>query len=248
MFLLKKILTPFLLPPGVFVALAFCMAAARIKKNRKQAMCWAGFAMLMWAAATRPAAYMALAGLEYAYLPPAEVRADAVVVLSGGIREGAPETFGGAALSGPSLERASEAARVYRRYKLPLVVTGGSAFSKEPEAAAIKKYLVSLGVPAGRILTEALARDTRENAVFSKKLCDEKGYKRIVLLTSAYHMRRSVWSFEHAGFKEIIPWPTAYNTSLKECRVWADYLPSSFEGLNKALHERLGLLFYRIID
>jgi len=246
MFIIKKILTPFLIPPGIFVALALCLAAWQCRKNRKQAAAWAGFALLMWAAAAAPIGNMVLAGLEYSYLPPEEVKADAVVVLSAGIEEGGPGSLGVPTLSAASLERASEAARIHRRYKLPLVITGGTVFSKGPEAPVIKEYLVSLGVPPKDIFTETRARDTWENAVFSKKLCDEKGYKKPLIVTSAYHMRRAMWSFKEAGFEDAVPYPTAYKSSKRLRFQYADLLPCSFGPISLALHEYLGLIFYAI--
>lgn len=234
------------MPPGIFVALAFCLAALQFKKHRKQSLLWAGFALLLWAGSLGPVGNRALAGLEYVYLPPEDLKADAVIVLSAGIKETAPETFGSAALSNLSLERAVEAARIYRRYKLPLLITGGAVFSRGTEADAIKKQLVSLGVPAANIFTEGRSRDTRENALFSKPICDEKGFKRIALVTSAYHMRRAVWTFEKAGFKEVVPWPVGYSSSIRTRSYWMDYLPGSSDTLRKAIQERLGLLFYRL--
>jgi len=244
MFLFKKLLTPFLLPPGIFVAPALGMAALLFRKNRKQALAWAAFGALIWAASIKPAGDLALAGLEYAYLPPAELRGDAVVVLTGGVHEGVPGLFGKTALSSVSLERAAEAARLYRRFKFPIVVTGGAVFSKESEAAAVKTYLASLGVPREKIFTEDRARDTGENAVLSKRICDEKGYKKIILLTSAYHMKRAVWSFEKAGFKEIVPYPAAYKTSRVPRYYYVDFLPDCGENMRLAAHEYLGLVFY----
>ncbi len=235
------------MPPGVFVTLAFCIAAVKLIKSRKQAALWAAFAVLLWGASLNPVGKAALSGLEYAYLPPSEVKADAVVILSAGIQEGAPQPFGCAALSGVSVERAAEAARLYRKYNLPLVITGGAAFSRGSEAGAIKQYLVSLGVPENRMLTEERARDTSENALFSKRLCDEKGYRRIVLVTSAYHMRRSVWAFEKAGFRDIVPWPVGYSSATGGQTCWMDCLPGSYDLLRRAAQERLGLLYYRLL-
>jgi len=260
MFIIKKLLTPFLVPPGTFVTLAFCMAVFQFRKNRKQALVWTGFALLLWAFSLRPVGNRVLAGIEYAYLPPAEVnssasqrpgqnagpKADVIIVLSAGVLEGASESFGGPALTGVSLERAVEAVRLYRRYKLPLIVTGGAVFSKGSEAAAIKTYLISLGVPEKAILTEERARDTWENAVFSKKICDEKGYARPLVVTSAYHMRRAVLSFEKAGFVNAVPYPTAYRSSRSPDYHYVDFLPCSFESLSLAAHEYLGLVFYKI--
>jgi uncharacterized SAM-binding protein YcdF (DUF218 family) len=246
MFLFKKLLTPFLLPPGLFSALAFCLAALRFRKDRKQALTWAGFALLIWAASIKPVGDLALARLEYAYPPPVEIKADAVVLLSGGIQEGVPEPLGVPELTGASLDRALAAAGIYRRYKLPVLVTGGTVFSRVSEAGEIKKYLISLGVPQEEIFTEELARDSRENAVFSKKICDEKGYKRVALVTSAYHMRRAVWSFKKAGFKDLVPCPAAYKTSKAPEYYYIDFLPCSGENLRVAIHEYLGSVFYRL--
>ena len=246
MFLFKKILTPFLLPPGIFSALALCLAVLKFRKDRKQALVWAGFALLIWGASIKPIEDFALTRLEYSYLPPSELRADAVVLLGGGIREGAPEPFGIPELSCVSLERALASARIYHRYKLPVIVTGGAVFSSGSEASAIKKQLISLGVPQEKVFTEELARDTRENAVFSKKICDEKGYKQIAIVTSAYHMRRAVWSFEKAGFKDIVPYPAAYKTSKLAKYYYVDFLPGSLENLRMAIQEYLGLVFYKI--
>ena len=246
MFLFKKLLTPFLLPPGVFSALAFCLAVMRFRKDRKQALAWAGFALLIWVASIKPVGDYALARLEYAYLPPAELKADAIVLLSGGIQEGAPELFGIPELTGVSLERTLAAASIYRRYKLPIIVTGGPVFSSGAEAVAIKKYLISLGVPQKKVFTEDRARDSWENAVFSKKIYDEKGYKKAAIVTSACHMRRAVWSFKKAGFKDAVPYPSAYKTSKDPKYSYADFLPGTGENLSNAMHEYLGLLFYII--
>ncbi|HOW89259.1 MAG TPA: YdcF family protein [Elusimicrobiales bacterium] len=245
MFFIKKLLTPFLVPPGIFVAFALCMAAVRSGKDKARARFWAALALLLWGAALPPLGTMALSGLEYAYLPPSRAEADAIVVLSGGVREGAPEPFGGPALSDVSAERATEAFRIYRKLGLPLVVTGGAVFSGSSEAAAMKSYLVSLGVPERMVFTEEKARDTAENARFSKRLCDEKGFKRVILVTSAYHMRRAVWSFERAGFTALVPWPSGYRTAPEWRWHWTDCLPGSFDPLRMAVQERIGLLFYR---
>lgn len=240
-------LAPFLLPPGIFVTLVLGFGLWNVKKARiKQACGWFLAGALMWLALTRPVGDIALSGLEYAYLPPAEVKGDVIVVLSGGMTEGVPAGAAGPALSGASLERAAEAARLYRRYKLPVIVSGGAVFSRLAESAVIKEYLVSLGLPPEKIITEELSRDTMENALFSKKLCDEKGYKKAVIVTSAYHMRRAVLSFEKAGFRDFIPYPTAYKSSKAAKCNFIDFLPGPGENLRIALHEYLGLVFYKL--
>lgn len=248
MFILKKAATPFLLVPGVFVTLALGLGLWNIKKRRfAGASGYLFMAFFMWLALAGSVGNMALARLEYAFLPPAELKADVILVLGGGIRTDTPSgAFAGPALTAPSLERAAEAARLYLRYKLPIIVSGGAVFSDVPESAAIKKYLTGLGVPSDKIFTEEKARDTFENAAFLKKMCSAKGYNRAVIVTSAYHMPRAVWSFEKAGFQDFIPYPTGYRSSKNPRYYYVDFLPGSGESLRDAVHEYLGLIFYRL--
>lgn len=240
-------LVPFLLPPGLFVTLALGLGLWNIKKSRaKRSYGYFFAAVFMWLALARPVGDMAIARLEYAFLPPAGVKADVIVMLGGGVNEGAPGGVLGPSLNGASLERAAEVARLYRRCKLPIIISGGAVFSGPAESPLIKQYLVSLGGPADKITTEEQARDTFENAVFSKKLCDEKGYKKAVLVTSAYHMKRAVWSFEKAGFKDAVPYPTGYKSSRTPRYHYVDFLPDPGDNLRTALHEYLGLVFYKM--
>lgn len=246
MFIFKKLLVPFLLPPGIFVTLALVAGLRHAKQKRAKAACgWFLSASLIWLALTKPAGDMALAGLENAYRPPADVKADVIVVLCGGSVEG-PAGVVGPSLSGASLERAAEAARLYRRYKLPVIISGGAVFSSPAESPVIKKYLAGLGLPPEKMITEELSRDTFENAVFSKKICEEKGYKKAVLVTSAYHMKRSVWSFERAGFRDLVAYPAGYRGSRAAKYGFTDYLPGQDENLRIAMHEYLGLVFYKL--
>lgn len=243
MFFIKKFITPFLLPPGIFVIAAAIFGALIFKRTRRGAWACFAFSGLMWICSTAPFADFIFYGIENAYAVPYDLKADAVVVLGGGILENFPAVSAGERLQSSSLARLSAAAEVYRKTRLPVLISGGSPFLKDSEAAVAKLYLVESGVPPGAVITEENARDTYENAVFSKKICDEKGYKKILLLTSAYHMRRAVLSFKKAGFSQIVPLPVARVTRPGRRYYFKDYLPGSGDPA-KALNERLGLLFY----
>ncbi|MCX5786878.1 MAG: YdcF family protein [Elusimicrobia bacterium] len=245
MFFIKKLITPFLLPPGIFVVAVAVLGVAQFKRTRRAA--WACFALagLMWLCSSAPFEDLCFAGLENAYTVPTDLKADAVVVLGGGIYDNSPAVSTGERLLPSSLARMSAAAEVYRKTHLPLLVSGGAPFSSGSEAAADKLYLVESGVPPGAVFTEESSRDTRENALFSKKICDEKGYKKILLLTSAYHMRRAVFLFKKAGFAQIVPLPVARQSRQGRKYHFNDYLPGSGKPA-KALNEWFGLVFYRL--
>jgi len=104
----------------------------------------------------------------------------------------------------------------------------------------------SLGIPASRITLEKQSRNTIENAVYSKTLAQPKPGERWLLVTSALHMPRAIGAFRQAGFA-VEAYPVDYQTS-----GWEDVLnvvgglSGGLSGTDKAMHEWIGLIAYRI--
>lgn len=95
-----------------------------------------------------------------------------------------------------------------------IVVSGGSGKLLEEEdepteAEQIKRVLLISGVPEQDIILEEKSRNTYENALYTKELLEEKGIagEQLLLVTSAFHMRRSLGCFKNAGLS-----PTPYST------------------------------------
>jgi uncharacterized SAM-binding protein YcdF (DUF218 family) len=129
------------------------------------------------------------------------------------------------------------------------VFTGGSANlistdAKEADYAA--EIFASLGIPQTRLIMERLSRNTYENAEFSKALVAPKPGERWLLVTSAYHMPRSVGLFRKAGFN-VEPYPVDWRVGGR-----ADlfsFTNFSVEGLvrtDTGLREWIGLVAYRL--
>lgn len=127
-----------------------------------------------------------------------------------------------------------------------LIYTGGTASLSEPdirEADYVVSLYESLGVRAPQLLLDRDARNTWENATNSLKMAAPGPYERWILVTSAFHMPRSVGVFRAHGW-EVIPYPVDYSThpnaELKS--------PMSFTkglgGLYGAAHEWIGLIAY----
>ena len=169
---------------------------------------------------------------------------DGIVVLGGPIDpdlplvHGMPVTLGGA-------DRLIQAAALARRYpNARILFTGGSANlistgAKEADQAA--ELLVSLGVPKERLILERQSRNTYENAVFSRAMVMPKPGERWLLVTSAYHMPRSVGLFRKAGFP-IEPYPVDWRVTSV-----FDFEMFSVQGLRRtdiAVREWVGLLAY----
>ena len=94
-----------------------------------------------------------------------------------------------------------------------ILITGGNA-SLSPsafrEADWVKKELNNFNIPDSSILIENQSRNTKENATLSKKLLEQYHLAPpYILITSAFHMRRSLYIFKKNGM-EVIPFPCNY--------------------------------------
>jgi uncharacterized SAM-binding protein YcdF (DUF218 family) len=91
---------------------------------------------------------------------------------------------------------------------------------------------------------EAKSRNTFENAVFTRDLVKPKAGETWLLVTSAWHMPRSVGIFRRAGFP-VIPYPVAYRTFGDE-RDFRMSVPTldKLSALELGVREWIGLLAY----
>ena len=106
-------------------------------------------------------------------------------------------------------DRLVHAVALYKAGKAPVIlVTGGSAQGDRSEAQVMRDILEVMGVPRGVILMEERSRNTHDNAVYSTELLQQRELRRILLVTSAFHMRRALALFEGRGL-EVIPAPAA---------------------------------------
>jgi uncharacterized SAM-binding protein YcdF (DUF218 family) len=147
-------------------------------------------------------AFTPLAGLLARALagPSTVAAADAIVVLASMV---GPD----GTLSSESLRRTLGGILLERRGLAPLLVLSGST---EPggrsEAEARARLAGDLGVPAERLLTLAGVHTTRDEAARAAALLHPRGVRRILLVTSSYHIGRASGVFERAGF-EVLPAP-----------------------------------------
>ncbi len=152
--------------------------------------------------------------------------ADAIVLLGGGMGAN-PNVYPYAEMWGGA-DRVWHAARLYRAGKAPIIIPTGCG-EKESTVPLLRDF----GVPDNAILVEDKARNTEENARLVEKILEPRNTqntrKKILLVTSAWHMRRSVLMYrKYAPGLEIIPAATDYeatvNTGHPFCfkDVWPD--------------------------
>jgi uncharacterized SAM-binding protein YcdF (DUF218 family) len=138
---------------------------------------------------------------------------------------------------GPAADRFIQAARLYHQGQIKrILVTGGNAiFVKEKgynEADFIARNLEELNVPREHILVERKARNTVENAAFSKQLLESSGNDTALLITSAIHMPRAMKIFTRAGIPAQ-PFPCNYRVLQTDIAfTWRSLIPSQ-EAFNR---------------
>jgi len=247
LFLFKKLVTPFLLPPGLFVAILILLGVWRIsRKHVKSGLSLLGMGLLMWSLSIGPVADLFIRPLNSSYPLPGKPQGDVIILLCGGAHHDVKDFSGMGRPSSGTLERMTDAVRLHRKLQIPIVVSGGRVFDrKQSEAAIVKRFLLDIGVHGSEVWVEGKSRDTFENAFYSQQLCREKGYSRPILVTSAHHLKRAVWSFQRVGLN-VMPYPTGGTRQTEATYAWHDYLPRSFRTVRSALHEYLGLAYYRI--
>jgi uncharacterized SAM-binding protein YcdF (DUF218 family) len=114
----------------------------------------------------------------------------------------------------------------------------------EGDADTAPRLLTALGVAPERLILENRSRNTHENAVFTKELVTPKAGETWLLVTSAFHMPRSMALFRKAGF-EVRPWPVDYRTSgVEGFGVFRDNAADALQNTTVAIREWIGLLAY----
>ena len=197
--------------------------------------------------------------LESQNLPPVPIpQADAIVVLGGGVYPALPPR------SWVEVNEAGDrilyGSQLYRQGKAPwLILSGGRIDWKKggpPESADMAKIAETMGVTASAILQDPTSLNTYQNAVNVKKILDDRGIKGpILLVTSAFHLPRSLLIFKHLGIKTI-PAPTDFSFTQQDIQAsqntWQAVLLNLFPDVynlqqsTKALKEYIGLAIYRL--
>jgi uncharacterized SAM-binding protein YcdF (DUF218 family) len=174
---------------------------------------------------------------------------DGIVVLGGSIDADLSVAHDTAAFTSAA-GRLIEAAALAHRYPNARVIFSGGSANLISADAREADYAVAiferLGVPRERLTMERRSRNTQENAEFSKAIAAPKSGERWLLVTSAYHMPRSVGLFRKAGFA-VEPYPVDWRTG-KGADILA-FSPVAVEGLERTgigIREWIGLAAYWI--
>jgi uncharacterized SAM-binding protein YcdF (DUF218 family) len=231
---------------GAALLLAAYLSGLFNRKRLFHLLFWMGFGVL-YLASIEPVADRLIKPLQGTEPSPlaSSLKADAIVVLGGDLKK-KPFPTSDVEVAG---NRTLKAARLFKQKVAPvIVVSGGSGDLFDPdfkEADLMKALLVELGVPGGKILVETRSRNTRENALYAKEELDRVGAKKIILVTSAFHVPRAQALFRRLGI-EVVPAPSDYFTIDRKFNPFS-FIPDtgSLERSQLAVKEYVAMTFYR---
>ncbi len=243
-YFIKFLYSTFLFPPGIII-IALLLLFLHLYKRRCSGV-RVGFLLLFifYLSSIPLISGQLIRSLEARHEPPSYVQGDVIVMLGGGATLDTPNVHGLGHLSGFAANRLLTCAQLYHSLHVPILVSGGKVLeSTGTEADIAKVILMGLGVPADQIIAENQSLNTTENATYTKKIIDQHGFVQPILVTSAFHMERSILQFSKAGLS-VIPYPTDYQTnvhwSFELYQLWPS--ASALLDMSLALKEYTGIL------
>ncbi len=245
MFVLTKIISRLLFPVALIIELLITGLILIRFKHRRSGYCLCLAALLLLVTASmNPAADLFLRTLEGRYQPIGKAtpelkkKVQYIVVLGSGHSEQS-DLPAVSRLSPSGTKRVIEGVRLSRMFPgIPVIFTGGVIKGKTAISEVASLAAVSYGMQPSRIITEKLARNTEEEAQSVFKLIQ---VKTIILVTSAFHMRRAFDLFRKTGI-QVVPAPTDYLTASGSYSPW-DLIPSTgaLQKTETACYEYMGL-------
>jgi uncharacterized SAM-binding protein YcdF (DUF218 family) len=196
--------------------------------------------------------------LEWQHIPVGKLpTADAIVLLGGATKSAFPPR--------PAVDLSEEgdrvlyAAQLYREGKAPVVIASGGRIDWRggglAESSDMADILVNLGVPNSAILQDSKSLNTYQNAVNVRQIMQERGIRRVLLVTSAMHMPRSLRIFQRQGI-EAIPAPTDFLITQQEINepssspqaTVLNLVPDAdqLQNTTRALKEYIGTVVYHL--
>ncbi|MDE1146294.1 MAG: YdcF family protein [Azospirillaceae bacterium] len=232
-----------LLLAGLFLAGAY--------RGRRSLRCARAAALGLLAVALLPVGAWSMRTLETRFPAPAALPAhvDGIIILGGSV-----DQLAAAETGMPEVNAAAERLMVVpdlaRRYPdAQIVFSGGSGQVMDPEekeAPVARAALEEMGMDLNRVVFEGQSRNTWENALFSRDLVHPQPGQTWLLVTSAFHMPRSMGIFRRVGWP-VVPYPVDIRAP-KVLLYRPDFdLLRGLDLLSQSVHEYIGLVAYRVL-
>ena len=206
----------FLAMPLTIVLILIILGAVFIRKKAGKKMLWAGIALLLFF--TNPfLSNLALLAWEEDFKSFDEIKNHEIGLVLTGITN-LSKTAYDRTFFNKGADRITHALQLYRMGKIKkILITGGQGLNPvnpQSEAEVLKRFLVMTGVPESDVLIEDQAKNTAQNAQFTKAFLAKNGIstdQEFVLNTSAFHMYRAKGCFNKVGLKTVT-FPVDYSS------------------------------------
>ena len=240
-----------LLRPETWVVLSVTVSFAMLVFGRRKAARWClGFTTLGLLAITiLPLGSLFLRPLETAYPANPSLENVAGIIVLGGGEDTLQTALWGLPQVNEGGDRFISALILAERFPAAKVLFTGGIGSVDQSgltgADVAEALFLGVGLDQERLFLERKSRNTAENARASLALRPEQDTGSWVLITSGAHMPRAVETFCAAGWTDLVPWPTDFQSE-----AFVEGIGWNFAGnlaeLSAALHEHLGRVVYRV--
>jgi len=252
-FFLSKFLPLFIYPVGIVIILLILALICLIRLKRRPAIAAISIALVILYLSSMPLlSDLLMRSLEYQNLPKLDLPvAEAIVILGGGTKSQIhPRPWIEVSEAG---DRILYGSKLWLQKKAPVLILSGGRISLfgeggRAESEDMAEIAIALGVNKSSILQDPDSLNTYENAVNVQKLLQKSNLNKIILVTSATHMPRSLAIFRKLGI-EAIAAPTDFsivdnNQAPNIFKILPD--ADALKNTTNALKEYIGLIIYRL--
>ena len=247
--MLYKVLYAFIMPPGGIISLLVLFNIYLYWKKIKGKFILTGIIILFYLLPMQFTAFHLIKPLENMYVNYSveELKTqnhDVIIMLGGGAINNIADIDGDGQVSGYVANRMLSVMRLSNQLDLPVILSGGKVFADTGREADIEQRIFKgMGINENKLILENQSRNTVENARNSKEIMQRYGFSRPILVTSGFHMPRSMLIFKREGF-EPVPYVTDYQLSGKLAWSIFNFVPNNgaFNNSCMAIREYMGIL------
>ncbi|WP_074223454.1 YdcF family protein [Algoriphagus halophilus] len=243
----------FLAMPLTIISLLIVVGAIYFRRKWGKRSLWAGI-LLLWFFSNQFIANQAMLAWEPEFKEFDEVKPHEYGIVLTGVTN-LSKTAYDRTFFNKGADRITHALQLYRMGKIKkILITGGQGLNPvnpQSEAELLQRFLLMTGVPPEDVLIEDKAKNTAQNAQFTKAFLEENKIdtnQEFLLITSAFHMYRSKGCFDKVGLKtETFP-TDYYSYDVKFSFPTLVYpSPSSIENWHKLVKEWMGITVYKLV-
>ena len=243
----------FLAMPLTIISLLIVFGALYWKKKWGKRSLWTGI-ILLWFFSNQFIANQAMLAWEPDFKDFNEIKNHKIGIVLTGVTN-LSKTAYDRTFFNKGADRITHALQLYREGKIKkILITGGQGLNPvnlQSEAELLQRFLIMTGVPSEDVMIEDESKNTHENALFTKTFLEQKGIdtnQEFILVTSAFHMKRSKACFDKVGL-QTLAFPTDYYSNDTKYDIPTLFFPDPYSIFiwHKLVKEWIGIVVYNAV-